>query len=397
MRGEKLSDAIVYNKINSLKNDFSGYIERNTAKVDANLPVFYGYVISALEQSFPNISDEEYDDFIDSITFKVLDESKNATSVAYIQKVTASALRAKKRQNADVGINIMIGLTLLKHNHCENALPYLKPYAMMDALLGMAVAYCYQRTAKAMSAVGEQHPELDRSGEMELFSRELLIALAKSQPQAQILPQLNQEEDISWIDKPFWQMLIAALSWFPEERWFLALGIDRAKKTGNAAMREKLLEIAGNRFYTDITFLREVYLQKLEQRDAGGAAGIINQMMKQFPDNHEPIYYGLKLSLLTTKKITYQSFRKLAISKKMPALIIELFDVAFEIISEPNEENSQKVVGLRIKFPKMGFFLTSLSYVAQDIAAEDPSRSRKAKKIFIDAIDQLCRERLHIP
>lgn len=396
MRGEKLSDAIAYNKLNLLRNDFFGYIERNTAKVDANLPVFYGYVISALEQSFPEITDEAYDDFLDSITFKVLDESKNATSVAYIQKVTASALRAKKRQNADVGINIMIGLTLLKHDHCENALPYLKPYALRDSLLGMAVAYCYQKTARAMSAAAEQHPERDRSGEMELLCRELLLALAKSQPPAQVLPQLNLD-DLSWLDKPFWQMILAALSWFPEERWFLALGLEKAKKSGNSAMRTKLLEIAGTRFYTDITFLREVYLQKLEQRDAGGAAGIINQMMKQFPDNLEPIYYGLKLSLLTTKRITYQSFRKLAISKKMPLLIIELFDAAFEVISEPHEEGAPKILGLRSTFPKMGFFLVPLAYIAQDISSEDPTRSKKARKVFLDAIDQISREQLHIP
>jgi len=56
MRGEKLSDAIDYDKLNLLQKDFSGYIARNTEKVDANLPVFYGHVISALENSFPDIS-----------------------------------------------------------------------------------------------------------------------------------------------------------------------------------------------------------------------------------------------------------------------------------------------------------------------------------------------------
>ena len=55
MRGEKLSDAIVYDKLKLLKKDFFGYIERNTVKVDANLPVFYGYVISAVEASFPKL------------------------------------------------------------------------------------------------------------------------------------------------------------------------------------------------------------------------------------------------------------------------------------------------------------------------------------------------------
>ena len=53
MRERRLSDAIIYDKLNLLKKDFYGYIERNTVKVDANLPVFFGYVISALENSFP--------------------------------------------------------------------------------------------------------------------------------------------------------------------------------------------------------------------------------------------------------------------------------------------------------------------------------------------------------
>ena len=85
MRGEQLTDAIVYDKLNLLKKDFSGYIERNTGKVDSNLPVFFGYVISALEKSFPDLSDESYDDFIDSITFKVLDASSNINDFEYIR------------------------------------------------------------------------------------------------------------------------------------------------------------------------------------------------------------------------------------------------------------------------------------------------------------------------
>jgi len=48
--GRSFPDAIVYDKLNLLKKDFFGYIERNTDKVDANLPVFYGHVISALDK-----------------------------------------------------------------------------------------------------------------------------------------------------------------------------------------------------------------------------------------------------------------------------------------------------------------------------------------------------------
>ena len=110
MRGEKLSDAIVYDKLNLLKKDFIGYIERNTEKVDANLPVFYGHVISALENSFPDILDESYDEFIDHITFEVLNASRNSNDFTYINKVIQNALRFKKGKDAETGINIMNAL-----------------------------------------------------------------------------------------------------------------------------------------------------------------------------------------------------------------------------------------------------------------------------------------------
>jgi hypothetical protein len=395
VRGEKLSDAIIYKKLNHLRNDFFGYIERNAAKVDANLPVFYGYVISALEHSFPDLDDSAYDAFIDSITFKVLDESKSTASAGFIQKVSAHAIRAKKRPDADVGINIMVGLTLLKHGHYEDALRYLKPYAMLDAVLGIMVAHCYLMTAREMSAAAEVHPEKDRSGEMELLSREQILELAKKQPPVQVLPQLDLENS-EWLDRSYWQMIQTALAWFPEERWFVAAGLERARRTRNPAMREKLLEIAGARFYTDMLFLRELYHQKLEQHDAGGAAGVINQMMRQFPDNLEPIYYGLRLSLLSTKKITYHGFRKLAIAKKMPAFIIELFDFAFDLLGEQHTEALTMISDMRTRFPHLGFFLTTLAYIAQDLDSDDPARAKRAKKTVVDAIDQFSLEQLHI-
>jgi len=73
MRNELLSDAILYEKLDQMKNDFFGYIEQHSAKVDENLPVFYGHVLAALENSFPNLDDQAFDQFIDTITFKVLD------------------------------------------------------------------------------------------------------------------------------------------------------------------------------------------------------------------------------------------------------------------------------------------------------------------------------------
>ena len=143
MRGEQLTDAIVYEKLNLLIKDFSGYIERNTGKVDSNLPVFFGYVISALEKSFPDLSDESYDDFIDSITFKVLDASSNIDDFEYIRKVITNALRLKKRKNADIGVNLVVGLKLVKNGDYGHALDFLKKYGHLDAMIGMAIAYCH--------------------------------------------------------------------------------------------------------------------------------------------------------------------------------------------------------------------------------------------------------------
>ena len=95
-------------------------------------------------------------------------------------------------------------------------------------------------------------------------------------------------------------------------------------------MKKHLLEIGSEWFYIDMTFLREMYYFKLENRDAAGAAGVVNQLIKQYPQELEPILLGLKLSRLLTKKITYQCFRKLATTKGMPTSIIELFDLSFD-------------------------------------------------------------------
>ncbi|NLD57324.1 MAG: hypothetical protein GX651_04225, partial [Methanomicrobiales archaeon] len=143
MREEKLSDAIIYDKLHLLQHDFSGYIERNSQKVDANLPVFYGYVISALESSFPHLPEDTHDEFIDSITYKILDTSQNTQNFDFVKRVIANAIRFKKRKDAKDGINIVVGLKLLKNGDFIHALDFLKKYAMRDAKIGTAVAFCY--------------------------------------------------------------------------------------------------------------------------------------------------------------------------------------------------------------------------------------------------------------
>ena len=129
----------------------------------------------------------------------------------------------------------------------------------------------------------------------------------RTRPPFNRLPHL-QIDDPAFLEKTFWQMIFTGLEWFPSEKWFVEVGLENAVFSGNAEMRKRLLEIGAERFYSDIHFLREMYYYNLENRDAGGAAGVVNQLIKQYPDELEPIYLGLKLSLLTTKKITLPEF-----------------------------------------------------------------------------------------
>jgi hypothetical protein len=389
MREEKLSDAIVYDKLNLLKKDFSGYVERNTVKVDANLPVFYGYVISALEASFPNLSDDVHDEFIDSITYKVLDVSSNSGDHEYIKKVIANAVRFKKKKNAEMGLNIVAGLKLLKMGDHVHALEYLIPYAKLDARLGTAVAFCFYSLSLREFKKDDESVRNYRPGEMELVARETMLTLARTRPPLDALRQLELD-DPSFLEKTFWQMIFTGLEWFPSEKWFVEIGLKNAVASGDQDKRKQLLEIGSERFYTDIYFLREMYYYNLENRDAGGAAGIVNQMIKHYPDDPEPIYLGLKLSLLTTKKTAYYNFRKLAIAKSVPGHIIELLDFAFDLLNHEPQEALTRLADAESEYPHLRSFGTTLRYIAHDLSSNNEVRVKRAKKALLDSIDQYC-------
>lgn len=389
MREEKLSDAIVYDKLKLLKKDFFGYIERNTAKVDANLPVFYGYVISAVDASFPNISDDVYDEFIDSITFKVLDVSSSSGNSEYIRKVIANAIRFKKKKDAEMGVNIVVGLKLVKTGDYVHALQYLKKYVALDAKIGAAVAHCYYALSLREFKKDDESARNYRPGEMELLARETLLNLTRLRPPLNALPQLKVD-DPAFLEKTFWQMIYTGLEWFPSEKWFVEVGLKNAVSTGNADMRKRLLEIGAERFYTDIHFLREMFYYNLENRDAGGAAGVVNQLIRQYPDELEPIYLGLKLSLLATRKTSYLSFRKLAITKGMQLYILELLDFVFDLLNNEPQEAANRIADIDAEYPHLKYYTTTLRYIALDVTSNNDVRIKKAKKALLDSVDQFC-------
>ena len=91
-------DAIVRVKLNQLKKDFFDYIDKNSNKIDANVPVFYGQVIDTLEKTLPNVNDDLYDHFIDSITMRVLEKSNMSKDIADVEKLFDYAERNKRRR-----------------------------------------------------------------------------------------------------------------------------------------------------------------------------------------------------------------------------------------------------------------------------------------------------------
>ena len=393
MREEKLSDAIVYDKLNLLKKDFFGYIEHNTEKVDANLPVFYGHVISALENSFPDILDESYDEFIDHITFEVLDASSNSSDFAYINKVIQNALRFKKKKDAETGIDIIVGLKLVKAGDYAHAIDFLKKYRDLDVKIGTSLAFCYYALSLREFKKTDTSVESQRPGEMELLSRETMLSLAHNKAPVNRVKQLELE-DPSFLEKIFWQMIFLGLEWFPSERWFIEAGLENAALTRDPDMRKRLLDISSERFYNDIHFLRVMFYYYLDKRDAGGAAGVLNHLIRQYPDDLEPIYLGLKFSLLTKKKITYHSFRKLANSKGMPAPAVYLFDVAFDLLNRDKEDALNCIAEFEKEFPQLHYYITTVRYIADDFFSPDEIQVKKAKKALLDSIDQYCIEEL---
>ena len=389
MRGEKLSDAIVYDKLNLLKKDFVGYIERNTEKVDANLPVFYGHVISALDNSFPEILDESYDEFIDHITFEVLNTSRNGNDFTYINKVIQNALRFKRRKDAETGIDIIVGLKLVKAGDYAHAIDFLKKYRQLDAKIGTALAYCYYTLSLREFKKADDSVESQRPGEMELLARETMLTLASHPAPINQVKQLELD-DPSFLEKIFWQMIFLGLEWFPSERWFIEAGLENAALTRDADMRKRLLDISSERFYNDIHFLRVMFYYYLDNHDAGGAAGVLNHLIRQYPDDLEPIYLGLKFSLLTKKKITYHSFRKLANSKGMPHPSIYLFDMAFALLNREKAEAVNHIEEFEKESPHLRYYITTLRYLADDFFSPDEMQVKKAKKALLDSIDQYC-------
>jgi hypothetical protein len=95
---------------------------------------------------------------------------------------------------------------------------------------------------------------------------------------------------------------------------------------------------------------------------------------------------------LTTKKITYHSFRKLAITKGMPAHTIELFDFAFDLLNKDTKEALGHLADIEKNYPWLEYYVTALRYIAKDFFLDDETKKKLAKKAILDSIEKYCIE-----
>ncbi|WP_298670182.1 hypothetical protein [uncultured Methanofollis sp.] len=350
---------------------------------------FFGHVVSALESSFPDLDDESYNTFIDSICFKILDTPGRASDPEQVERVIESATRLKKGKNPRSGLEVIAGLKLMKSGDFEHAIPYLTRYRSQDLLVHTSLAFCYY--ALSLSEVARSRIIPRAPGEMELRAREQMAEVARIHRDADSkIPFKNSP----WLVRTFWLMISCAIEWFPSERAFIKIGLEKAKRDGNREMKDQILKVAQNRFFQDREFLQEAFDSAIEEGDGGRAAGVVKQMIQQYPESAEPFYFGMLLSLRTTTRSGYHTFRKQAIEKRMPPYIASLLDIAFSALSGRGTESYVRIRDMKKKYPSMDYYLTPVNYLAHEISSEDEKQVKKAKKALIDSIDAYCRETL---
>ncbi len=392
-KGEKLGDAIRYEKIDSLRQDLYLYIDKNTDKIDVNLPVFFAHIVSALDNGFPDIDYAVYDEFIDSIAYRVMTKSSQGGSTQYIERIIKTTIRSK-RSSGKASLRILGGLQLLSSGHFQDAITYFRDYWKHDARIGFYIAYCYYSISK--SGQGDESSELSRQKqENELAAREQLLEMVRVAPPLYRLKPLDLCDDEA-IEKAFWFMIKMTHWWFPNEKWFIWIGLEKAKKDHNEARRVELLNIATVKFFNDLDFLRESFNLRLERGDGIGANGIVKQMIQQYPDSLEPIYYGLKLSLIATGKTSYTQYRTMATEKEMPVYLIQIFDWAFYVLKDQKDEANIQFNELSHRFKSLSYYFIPLDYIAQHIFTGNEEESRQARMLFIDSIDLYAKKVMKI-
>ena len=379
---------VLEEKVEKVRQDLTTYIENNSEKIDTNIPVFFGHVLSIIENSIPECDDKTYDRLIDDITVSVLEKSGRSKDVDYIEKLFSHAYRIKRRPGGKMIFDIILGLKMIEIGKYRDAIEQLKPFRKVDVIIYTAIAYCYHILSieKGDADIGAKGV---RTSDMALNAREQMIELVRLRPPVNRLKFPVIIKDLR-VNKIFWFMLKLGIEWFPGEPEFLKIGLEKARLDKNHPMRGELLTIASERYYNDMIFLRDLYSYRIEERDASGAAAVVKQMIQHHPDELEPIYYGLQLSIISQQQTAYGRFRKMAVAKKMPAHILLLLDFCFQLIMGEKAGAYACLETIKARLPMKNHYMILIEYLTSDAFSGDEKQMRNARKVLMDSLDQYC-------
>jgi hypothetical protein len=381
--------AVISGRIEAVRREYFQYITENIDKIDSNLSVFYAQIFSAIESRFPDIRSDDHDRFLDDITYQIIRESSKSADPTYTEKAIEQALRFRKRKTGRRTIETFLGINKLRGGYFHDAIGFLEKYATKDAVVGVLVAYCYFRMIDEDRRVNPDAYNGPRPGEMELRSRQLLLELSRIQPKIGDHSFLRGS-DAEWVNQIFWCMIHQAHTWLPSHRWFLRIALEKAKMEGSCVKSNEILTIAAEIYTDDLFFLRELFSFHLQNHKGQAAASTVLQMMQQYPNSVEPVYYGIKLAFLSRKRDMYLRFRKMAIVRGMPEYMLGLLDASQELFIGNRTEGLLCLRDLKSRYESLEYLITLLSYVGNNFFLDDEKAQRSAKKVYMDSLDGYC-------
>ncbi|MFA7198808.1 MAG: hypothetical protein WC093_05915 [Methanoculleus sp.] len=383
-------EVVVSNQLEKTKAEIFSYIESNAEAIDENFASFFGNVVTILDRAGVPISDQVYDGFIDAIVYRVFSVSKRAGDVRFLNRVCDIACGMKRKKERKAGVYLAAAVKLMKIGMPLAAAAYLQPYRKHDAVVGCWHAYCFYTLYKEGSTE-PGYSAVERWNYLKA-GRQQMEELGQLKPGLQRLVRGELEQD-PWLAEPFWVMIFLATEWLPDNRWFLEIGLSRAKQEKNDAALVKMLQIGLVRFPADMFFYRETYHRKFEQGDLNDAMGLIRDMVQRFPDDPEPVYYGLRTALYLPREGEFNEFRRLAESMKMPGHVLCLIDYAYAFFRGRRGRASLCLDEFHRKYPSLNYYADLLQFITADDA---PIRSAGLNRAVFISIDHFCKRMLKI-
>lgn len=381
-------EVVVSNRLDKAKAEIFSYIESNAEAIDENFPVFFGNVVMLLDRAGVPIADASYDEFIDAIVYRVFEASKRAEDLKFLNRACEIACGMKRKKERKAGVHLAAAVKLMKTGMPLAATLFLQPYRKHDAAVGCWYAYCYYVLYKE----GSTEPGYSAAERWNYLkaARQYMEELGQLRPGMQRLVRGELEQD-RWLAEPFWVMIFLATEWIPENRWFLETGIIQSKKEKNDAALVKMLQIGLIRFPDEIFFYREAYHLKFEQGDLADAMGLIRDLVQRFPDDLEPVYYGLRTTLYLPGE-EFNTFRKAAERLKMPGHVLCLLDYAYAFLRGRRGQATLCLDEFQRKYPSLNYYSDMLRFVTTDI----PPTEKGVNAAVFTSVDHFCKRMLKI-